>query len=81
MQLSINENYVNLVERGKDAFHPLILETLRGVPLHVDGGVALLSTLARRIGAKKLHEALAARWRAERRWPSICLTHRVVSRP
>jgi hypothetical protein len=64
MRLDVDENYVDLVERNKDAFHPLILEALRGVTLHVDGGVALLSTLARSIGAKKLHEALAARWRA-----------------
>jgi len=63
MRLSINENYVDLVERGRDAFHPLILEALRGVPLHVEGGAPPLSTPTRRTDARQLHKALAARWR------------------
>ena len=57
LRLDADEDYVYLVERGKDALHPLVLEALRGLPLHVEGGVVPLSTLARRVGAKKLHKA------------------------
>jgi hypothetical protein len=64
MRLDVDENYVDLVEIGEDALYPLALEALRGVSLHVEGGVTSLSTPTRRIDARQLHEALAARWRA-----------------
>ncbi len=40
MRLDVDENYVDLVEIGEDAFYPLVLEALRGVPLHMEGDVA-----------------------------------------
>ncbi len=64
MRLDVDENYVDLVEIGEDALYPLVLEALRGVSLHVEGGVPPLSTPTRRTDARQLHEALAARWRA-----------------
>jgi hypothetical protein len=36
MRLDVDENYVDLVEIGKDALYPLDLEALRGVSLHVE---------------------------------------------
>ncbi len=64
MRLDVDENYVDLVEIGEDALYLLVLEALRSVSLHVDGGVPPLSTPTRRIDAMQLHEALAARRRA-----------------
>ncbi|MFZ8808939.1 MAG: hypothetical protein ACO2PN_12675 [Pyrobaculum sp.] len=52
------------MEIGEDALYPLVLEALRGVSLHVEGGIPPLSTPTRRIDARQLYEALAARWRA-----------------
>jgi hypothetical protein len=64
MRLDVDENYVNFVEIGEDALYPLVLEASRDASLHVEGGVPPPSTPTRRIDARKLHEALAARWRA-----------------
>jgi hypothetical protein len=63
MRLDVDENYVNFVEIGEDALYPLVLETSRDASLRVEGGVLPPSTPTRRIDARQLHEALAARWR------------------
>jgi len=52
MQLDVDEKYVDLVEIGEDALYPQVMEALRGVSLHVEGGVPPPSTPTRRIDAK-----------------------------
>jgi hypothetical protein len=64
MRLDVDENYVDLVEISEDALYPLVLEASRDVSLHVEGGVPPPSTPTRRIDARQLHGALAARWRS-----------------
>jgi hypothetical protein len=62
MRLDVDENYVDLVEIGKDAFYPLVLEALRYAPLHVeDGTFHLFSVCQETPGAS---QGLAAQWRA-----------------
>ncbi len=69
MWLGVNEDYIDLVEIGRDTPCPLVLEALRGVPLYVENWDLVFpifnicqdwETDARKL---KLHETLVARWR------------------
>ena len=67
--LGVKEDYIDLVEVGPETPCPLVLEALRGAPLHVEDWdlVFRLFNVCQdwEIDARKLqlHEALVARWR------------------
>ena len=68
--LGVNEDFIDLVEVGPETPCPLVLDALRGLPLHVEDWdlVFRLFNICQdwEIDARKLqlHEILVARWRA-----------------